>query len=316
MLIGWTFPLVIGYVYDTSPPLTLTALLVPGAGSLKMISFIHTCSNIRYLFKEKSTDGVEDIMADEIMKYPKCLTYSRFCYFLFAPTCCFELWYPRTKGIRWIWLAKRLVEFVISGALFLFICEQFLTPALMNTMPLLKETPLNYTLVFERLLKLSVPSTCIWLLWFVFGFHLWLNIVAEVMCFADRTFYEDWWNSHTMGDYWRLWNKPIHNWFVRHFFIPMKSWSGSTIFSMTYTFFVSAILHEWLIGGACHVLTIVSVLAMFSQVPVIILMEAFKEVFKTSQLGNVVFWLSFCVFGQPLGILTYTYLVLSKSEAN
>jgi diacylglycerol O-acyltransferase-1 len=132
----------------------------------------------------------------------------------------------------------------------------------MNTVPLLQETPLNYTLLFQQLLKLSVPSTAIWLLWFVFGFHLWLNIVAELMCFADRTFYEDWWNSRTLGEYWRLWNKPIHNWIVRHIFIPMKNKSGSTMIAMTTSFLVSALYHEWIIGGACHVLTFVSLAAM------------------------------------------------------
>jgi hypothetical protein len=51
LLIGWTFPIVIAYTYDTYPPLTMGVLLVPSTGSTKMISFIHTCYNMRYLYK-------------------------------------------------------------------------------------------------------------------------------------------------------------------------------------------------------------------------------------------------------------------------
>lgn len=32
-------------------------------------------------------------------------------------------------------------------------------------------------------------------------FHLWLNIIAEVLRFGDRTFYKDWWNAESLGVY-------------------------------------------------------------------------------------------------------------------
>lgn len=45
----------------------------------------------------------------------------------------------------------------------------------------------------ERLLKLAVPNHVIWFIFFYGYFHTWLNIIAELMKFADREFYRDWW---------------------------------------------------------------------------------------------------------------------------
>lgn len=73
----------------------------------------------------------------------------------------------------------------------------------------------------ERILNLSVPNLCVWLLMFFVLFHHWLNILAEITFFADREFYSDWWNSSSFDEYWRKWNLPIHNFFNRHIHKPL-----------------------------------------------------------------------------------------------
>lgn len=52
-------------------------------------------------------------------------------------------------------------------------------------------------------------------------FHDVLNIVGELLMFGDRQFYKDWWNCRNLGEYWRTWNMPVHNFFVRHVMQPM-----------------------------------------------------------------------------------------------
>jgi hypothetical protein len=46
--------------------------------------------------------------------------------------------------------------------------------------------------LLERVLKLSVPVLYFWLVMFYMFFHLWMNILAELLCFGDREFYKDW----------------------------------------------------------------------------------------------------------------------------
>ena len=40
---------------------------------------------------------------------------------------------------------------------------------------------------------LQIPNHLIWLIFFYFLFHSVLNALAEVLRFADREFYRDWW---------------------------------------------------------------------------------------------------------------------------
>lgn len=42
-----------------------------------------------------------------------------YAYFVFMPTLCFQLKYPRTATIRIGWLLKRILEFTVSMMLFL-----------------------------------------------------------------------------------------------------------------------------------------------------------------------------------------------------
>ena len=50
----------------------------------------------------------------------------------------------------------------------------------------------------QRIMKLAVPNLIVWLLGFYAFFHLWLNILAELLRFGDRLFYKDWWNCTTV----------------------------------------------------------------------------------------------------------------------
>ncbi len=51
---------------------------------------------------------------------------------------------------------------------------------------------MNWVRLSERLLKLALPNTYCWLVMFYMLFHLWLNILAELVSFGDREFYKDW----------------------------------------------------------------------------------------------------------------------------
>jgi hypothetical protein len=31
---------------------------------------------------------------------------------------------------------------------------------------------------------------------------------------------QDWWNAATVGDYWKLWNMPVHKWLLRTVYFP------------------------------------------------------------------------------------------------
>jgi diacylglycerol O-acyltransferase-1 len=174
---------------------------------------------------------------------------------------------------------------------------------------------INYFALLERLLKLSLPNLYLWLLMFFSFFHCFLNIMAELMRFGDRNFYRDWWNSLTLGEYWRLWNLPVHNWILRHLYGPLRSVGldgGQSIYGV---FFVSAFAHEYIISGSCHVFNVVAFFGMFGQAPMVVRMEWYKKFFSETQIGNVIFWVTFCIIGQPIAVMIYSYQVVKSYSA-
>ena len=80
---------------------------------------------------------------------------------------------------------------------------------------------MNYFGIFKAITGTGVAACYMWLCVFYGMFHAWMNFWGEVSRFADRRFYSDWWNSGTLGEYWRKWNYPIHNWLVRHVYFPL-----------------------------------------------------------------------------------------------
>lgn len=63
---------------------------------------------------------------------------------------------------------------------------------------------------------------------------------------------QDWWNATTIGDYWRLWNVPVHKWLLRHVYYPALRRHVPKTIAACCVFFVSAVFHELLVGVPLH----------------------------------------------------------------
>ncbi|KAI9027864.1 MBOAT, membrane-bound O-acyltransferase family-domain-containing protein [Hyaloraphidium curvatum] len=247
------------------------------------------------------------------LPYPQNLTFGNALYFWLAPTLCYQPVYPRTRRFRKSYFAKRVLELVVVSLAILFLTRQYALPTLQNT-----RNAKTIGQLAERLLKLSMTSLYIWILGFYLTFHSFLNAFAEALRFGDRRFFGEWWNSTSYGQYWRLWNLPVSTWAKRHIYIPLiRNHALSPMASQLIVFTVSALLHELIIGVPTHVLYGYAALGMLAQVPMIYLDGAVakirdalgwrppKEVSDT--VGNLHFWMSFCIIGQPLAIMLFWF---------
>ncbi|PIA17593.1 hypothetical protein COEREDRAFT_80298 [Coemansia reversa NRRL 1564] len=241
--------------------------------------------------------------------YPHNVTLANFVYFWMAPTLCYQPSYPRIAGpIRKSFVAKRLAELVVLCIAMYVVIYQYAVPTLMGSVRAIDSR--NGFWLFERVLKLSVVSAIVWFLGFYAIFHAALNALAELLRFADRAFYLDWWNSVDLAAYWREWNLPIHYFCKRHIMVPLVSapLSLPAYAGVLLTFLVSAIMHELLFGIPTHCLKGYSFIGMMMQIPLIQLTQwLMRWRGPESGLGNAVFWVSFCIVGQPLGVVQYFY---------
>lgn len=279
---------------------------------LKTASYAFTNRDLRHAYLHP----VKGEQVPELYKkcpYPQNITMSNLVYFWWAPTLVYQPVYPRTPKIRWVFVFKRLGEMFCLSVFIWFASAQYAAPVLRNSLE--KIASLDFFSILERLLKLSTISLVIWLAGFFALFQSFLNALAEVLQFGDRFFYDDWWNSESLGAYWRTWNRPVYTYFKRHVYMPMigRGWSPSV--ASFVVFFVSAVLHEILVGVPTHNIIGVAFLGMFLQLPLIAMtapMEKMKMGKNGKLLGNAIFWVSFTIFGQPFAALMYFYAWQAK----
>lgn len=276
---------------------------------LKTISYAFTNRDLRHAFLHPVTGELEALPEIyTVCPYPSNITVRNICYFWWAPTLVYQPAYPRSPGpVRWIYVVKRLGEAFGLGVFIWFISAQYAAPVLRNSLDSIDA--LDLTSMVERLLKLSTISLVIWLAGFFALFQSFLNALAEMLQFGDRSFYDEWWNSPSLGAYWRTWNKPVYSFFRRHIYSPMlgRGWSGRS--AMLVVFTVSALLHELLVGVPTHNIIWVAFLGMMFQIPLIALTGFLEKLTSPAGklIGNCIFWVSFTILGQPAAALIYFY---------
>uniref|UniRef100_A0A3Q3A7W2 O-acyltransferase n=1 Tax=Kryptolebias marmoratus TaxID=37003 RepID=A0A3Q3A7W2_KRYMA len=232
-------------------------------------------------------------------------------YFVFAPTLCYQLNFPRSPRIRKRFLMRRLFEMLFLMQLLVGLIQQWMVPTIQNSMKPFQE--MDFSRMVERLLKLAVPNHLIWLIFFYWFFHSTMNFVAELLQFGDREFYRDWWNSETVTYFWANWNIPVHKWCLRHFYKPMLKRGVNKLLAQTSVFLVSAFFHEYLVSIPLKMFRLWAFMGMMAQVP----LAWFVGRYLNGNNGNAAVWMSL-IIGQPVAVLMYVhdYYVIHYGNAN
>ncbi|CAI5662458.1 unnamed protein product [Oreochromis niloticus] len=232
--------------------------------------------------------------------YPGNLTLRDMYYFIFAPTLCYELNFPRSPKIRMSFLLRRLFEMLFFTQLLVGLTQQWMIPIIQSSMKPLEDMDLSR--MTERLLRLAVPNHLLWLMFFYWFFHSSLNFTAELLRFGDRQFYKDWWNSESVTYFWQNWNIPVHKWCLRHFYKPLLRRGFSKMFSQSAVFFLSAFFHEYLVSVPLRMFRLWAFMGMMAQLP----LAWFVGRFLRGNYGNAAVWISI-IIGQPFAVLMYVH---------
>ncbi|KAL9991945.1 putative diacylglycerol O-acyltransferase [Helianthus debilis subsp. tardiflorus] len=282
----------------------VTLMLCACINWLKLTSFVHTSYDMRSLVNSTDKGEAESTSPNIELFYD--VDFNSLVYFMVAPTLCYQRSYPRTAFIRKGWVLRQLIKLVIFTGFMGFIIEQYINPIVKNSRHPLKGDILY---AIERVLKLSVPNLYVWLCMFYCFFHLWLNILAELLRFGDREFYKDWWNAQTIEE-------PVHKWIVRHLYFPCLRNGIPRGSAILIAFFMSAVFHELCIAVPCHIFKFWAFIGIMFQVPLVILTNYLQNKFQNSMVGNIIFWCIFSIFGQPMCVLLYYHDVMNQKVNN
>ncbi|GMT10260.1 hypothetical protein PFISCL1PPCAC_1557, partial [Pristionchus fissidentatus] len=305
-------PVCVTLVLQGNPIYSSGSLMIFVILALKIVSYVHVNYWCRCAVRaaknangkkndDKIAEGEQMTSSSALSLYPGTLTLSNLYYFLFAPTLCYELVFPRSPRRRKSFLIKRIAELIFLSFVSLALIQQWVVPLVKNSMAPFSD--MNISRCVERVLKLAVPNLLIWLIFFYTMFHSALNLCAEILCFADREFYRDFWNAESIQYFWKTWNIPVHRWALRHIYMPMMRNNYSKKSAMIVVFFVSAFFHEYLVSVPLHMFRLWAYYGMMAQIPLSFVTD---HVVKGGRAGNIVVWLSL-ILGQPMCILMYVH---------
>lgn len=261
---------------------------------------------------EKSQlSGLRDDLAIELtspmgnVHYPKNLTWANYTDYIFCPTLCYELEYPRTDAIDWAELGYKVLA--IFGVIFLLTItsEEFILPVLSESAIRLENTGSHMEtglIIAESISMLLFPFMITFLLVFLVIFEFVLGAFAEMTRFGDRHFYSDWWNSTDWLQFSREWNIPVHHFFRRHVYSASRPHIGKH-WATFITFFISAIGHEIVMACITKKMRGYGFLAQMSQLPIIMIQQS-KYVKGRWVFNNVCFWCSMI-----LGLSMVTFIL-------
>lgn len=194
------------------------------------------------------TEELQGKAASTDLSYPNNLTVKNHYEWIVFPTLVYELEYPRAETINWRYVFEKVAA--TFGVIFVMIMtsQAFIYPVVMKTV-VMKEAGMSLGERFKEfpwlLADLIFPFMMEYLLsWYVIWEAI-LNVLGEVTRFADREFYSDWWNSVSWDQFARDWNRPVHNFLLRHVYHSSISAMKVNKHTATLiTFFLSACVHE------------------------------------------------------------------------
>ncbi|XP_028391906.1 sterol O-acyltransferase 1-like isoform X2 [Dendronephthya gigantea] len=194
---------------------------------------------------DEKTDDDEGYDDDVRMKANNNIPgFSQFLYFLFAPTLVYRDSYPQTPKVRWKYVVSNFAQVVGCVFYTYYIFARFCVPVFRDT----GKNPPNLKSFVLSVFNAMLPGTLVLVLGFFCILHSWLNAFAEMMKFADRMFYRDWWNASSYADYYRTWNVVVHDWLYAYFYRDFYwLFYGNRSVAMIATFFLSAIVHEYIL---------------------------------------------------------------------
>ncbi|KAL7622939.1 Sterol O-acyltransferase 2 (Sterol-ester synthase 2) [Parahypoxylon ruwenzoriense] len=256
------------------------------------------------------TDELKGKATDRTHYYPNNLTFTNHYEYIVLPTVVYELQYPRSDSINWLYVAEKACATVGVIFVMIMVSQAAIYPVVMRTVYMkqmgwttaqrFREFPWMLSdLIFPFMMEYMLAWYLIW--------ETVLNILAELTYFADRSFYDAWWNSVSWDQFARDWNRPVHNFLLRHVYhSSISSMRVNKHTATLITFFLSACVHELLMWCIFKKLRGYLLILQMCQLPLVRLSRT-KWLRNQKTLGNMLFWIG--IFTGP-SLLCSLYLIL------
>ncbi|PNF16494.1 Sterol O-acyltransferase 1 [Cryptotermes secundus] len=251
---GWLISLVL---YQTMflyvPAVKIMELYIPPASSMALLMEQVRLMMKTYAFVRSNVPralAYKPHQSGDSQEVTPCPGFSKFLYFLFAPTLIYKDNYPRTKEICWKFVVWCFLEVIGTVFYIAFIFERFLIPMYHDFGLQNRQNTSISELLVVGIFGSIMPATLAFMCAFYCLLHSWMNAFAELLRFADRMFYKDWWTASSHAAYYRLWNIVVHDWLYTYIYKDFSEivLPGKRLVPTLVVFFVSAVFHEYILA--------------------------------------------------------------------
>lgn len=243
-------------------------------------------------------DANEDRDEKEKQSLPE---FGQYLYFLFCPTLIYRDQYPMTPCIRWNYVVSNSFQTVACIFYTYYVFARFCVPVFRN----IGKGHWSFKHFTLSVFNCMLPGTMVLVLGFFAILHSWLNAFAEMTRFADRMFYEDWWNSTSYADYYRTWNVVVHDWLYAYIYKDVLMLIKNRQVARVTVFILSAIVHEYVLMFSFRFFFPI-LLFMFGVIGLsFVFLKPKKHVENISQAWNVFMWITL-IIGNGLLMCLYS----------
>lgn len=279
-----------GYTEEETRKMLVNSIAFCKFELLHQSSLLHDAKDTKVIDQDTQT------LCDTLVKFPANINFKNFFEYTMFPTVVYELTYPRTERIRYLYLFEKLAAIVGVIFLMLVVAENSIYPLVMKCNDARTgNLPAKDRAVFFLLMLLDmIPA---FMVEYLFVFYLiWdtiLNAVAELSKFADRDFYGPWWSCTDWSEYARLWNKPVHRFLLRHIYhSSISAFNVSKLNASLITFTISSIVHELVMYVIFGRLRGYLFYFQMGQIPLVVF-SRLPFMRDKKVLGNVMCWFGF-----------------------
>eukprot|EP00826_Nyctotherus_ovalis_P040292 TRINITY_DN395_c0_g5_i2.p1 TRINITY_DN395_c0_g5~~TRINITY_DN395_c0_g5_i2.p1 ORF type:complete len:269 (+),score=56.80 TRINITY_DN395_c0_g5_i2:612-1418(+) len=268
---------------------------------------MHSYTVVNFSLREEYLAALKEKKAEE-MKYPRNVNLRDYLYYAMTPSLVYELEYPQSKETFRLnyFLTKLFFALVLIVTVYLILCDIWI--------PLCDDFVSGKIVgILELYMRLVSPFCAAFFLLFLIIFEYVCNCYAELTRFGDRLFYQDFWNCTTYDEFSRKWNRIVHEFLYRHFYLAMIRKGYSPGKSYIVTLLYSAFFHEYFIICTLKIYRPYMIIMMFSQITMTFLYVGLFRLKRGSIIGNLMYWLA-QLFGQNYLVILYTvdYLDVTK----
>ncbi|CAK9299383.1 unnamed protein product [Gordionus sp. m RMFG-2023] len=270
-------------IYDLPPASSFLIMLEQLRLLMKVHSFVHE-NIVKVKTLEKDLKLKKRLLTSQDIE-ETTPNFSKYLYFLFAPTLIYRDNYPRTNIIRWNYVVSNLAQVLTCLFYTYYIFVRFCIPVFKH----FNQDHLTPKTMILSVFGSMLPGTMVLIIAFFGVLHSWLNAFAEMLRFADRMFYKDWWNSTSFTQYYRTWNVVVHDWLYIYVYRDLRMFWGKGLsrpLAMLAVFQISALAHELVIAVAFRFFYPV-LLVMFGIIGFAAMFISNKRSFRAS---NILLW--------------------------